>query len=340
MSKGSKSNTTLGCHCECTNSVDENTRLIPSSCFDEIMEILESELLKLVHPSSDLKLSSSALEVGTITNLVQSSETMNTIRDEIWCVGIFGSHVYGLAREDSDLDLFVIISNDLGDQIEEKQHSSNESLGKKEDYTYQFSASLSVGNVAPLNKNMDFTIYSEKLFKKLMQEYVLCAMEFVSILTREDLSKFVLLLKQNVNLEIQTPMSSISNQQENYLTQAKQLLRKSISYETDHSFVKAKNKITKERNIEKAMKALFHAFRTVVFGVQIAKFGLITDFAEANHYQSEIHKTFNSSCVQSLLLKSEEMGAYDKVWEIFKKEFKSKLNQLQSIFRKTLMDVK
>ncbi|KAG2392432.1 hypothetical protein C9374_012684 [Naegleria lovaniensis] len=316
------------------NENDTSSLIPPSS---EIMKILESELLKIVQLNVVMDATQcNHTEEGRVSE--KPSENSNPslrrvlmngdIIHEIWCVGIFGSHVYGLVRDDSDLDLFVVVSNDLGEQIEEKQRA----IGKR-DYTYQFSTSISFENTR--SKNVDFTIYSETLFNKLVNEFVLCAMEFVSILTSEHLSSFVLLKSNKMEL-IQTP-SLISLQEK---SEVKQLVRKSISYEADHSFVKAKNKMTKELNIEKGMKALFHSFRTVVFGVQIAKFGCITDFTEANHYQTEIHKTFNSSSIQTLLSDfSEKMDAAigAQVWEVFKKVFKVKLNQLQTTFRKALM---
>jgi len=58
-----------------------------------------------------------------------------------------------------------------------------------------------------------------------------------------------------------------------------QTLRKSISSITSNSWVKAKKKIELPNEDSKiGLKSLYHVFRTLDFGIQIAKYGKIEDY--------------------------------------------------------------
>lgn len=69
-------------------------------------------------------------------------------------------------------------------------------------------------------------------------------------------------------------------------------LRSSISRNSDQSFNKAKKKFISPYDLEgelmRGKKSLFHAFRVVLFGIQIVKHQRIVDFQEANCYFTEI----------------------------------------------------
>ena len=62
------------------------------------------------------------------------------------------------------------------------------------------------------------------------------------------------------------------------------LLRHSISQKSSNSFVKAKKKLTieKDYDLRIGLKSLFHSIRLLMFGKQIAKHGYIIDYSEAN----------------------------------------------------------
>jgi len=72
------------------------------------------------------------------------------------------------------------------------------------------------------------------------------------------------------------------------------LLRQEISTVSSNSWVKAKKKINVEatkypkgsseykKEIRKGMKSIFHSFRIIQFGIQLAKYGKIVDFSSAN----------------------------------------------------------
>lgn len=71
-------------------------------------------------------------------------------------------------------------------------------------------------------------------------------------------------------------------------------LRQSISAKASHSWVKAKKKMTEPYEVPdefmRGKKSLFHSFRILYFGIQIAKFGKIVNYAEANPIWRDIYE--------------------------------------------------
>jgi predicted nucleotidyltransferase len=70
----------------------------------------------------------------------------------------------------------------------------------------------------------------------------------------------------------------------------KETLRSSISEKASHSWVKAKKKleVEKDKNVYIAKKSLFHSFRIIDFGKQIAQHNKIVDYASCNSLWEEI----------------------------------------------------
>lgn len=62
----------------------------------------------------------------------------------------------------------------------------------------------------------------------------------------------------------------------------KSALRVEVSSKTSNSWVKCKKKLEVENDYTTGIKSLFHAFRMPTFGIQIAKYGKIVDYTEAN----------------------------------------------------------
>lgn len=95
-------------------------------------------------------------------------------------------------------------------------------------------------------------------------------------------------------------------------------LRHSVSHVSSNSFVKAKKKLTIEKDFSPYIgrKSLFHSLRILMFGIQIAKFGKIIDYSEANYLWDEIINN-----------QSEE-------WEDYKIKYQPVYNQLKSEFKK------
>lgn len=98
----------------------------------------------------------------------------------------------------------------------------------------------------------------------------------------------------------------------------KDILRRSISAKASNSYVKAKKKLTVEKDYDlyKGKKSLYHAMRIVKFGSQIAIYGKIVDYSVCNYLYYDI------------------MSAYLDTWEKLEKEFKPVYNSICSEFRK------
>jgi Nucleotidyltransferase domain len=65
-------------------------------------------------------------------------------------------------------------------------------------------------------------------------------------------------------------------------------LRRSLAQKSSHSFVKAKKKIAVEQDFRAGWKSLFHSLRILVFGIELAQTGRLTEFSAANAYWEEI----------------------------------------------------
>lgn len=91
-------------------------------------------------------------------------------------------------------------------------------------------------------------------------------------------------------------------------------LRESVSSICSNSWVKAKKKLTVEKdyNPRIAQKSLWHSMRLYMFGIQIAKTGKIYDFQEANPLWDEIKNAENPT------------------WEYYKEKYHEKFNNLRS----------
>jgi hypothetical protein len=100
------------------------------------------------------------------------------------------------------------------------------------------------------------TVYSESLFIKRIEDHHITAMECIFLNENDQFLKYF-----NLNLE---------------------KLRREISAVSSNSFVKCKKKMQiGESYIGK--KSMFHSLRILMFGIQIAKFGRIVDYSEANY---------------------------------------------------------
>lgn len=70
-------------------------------------------------------------------------------------------------------------------------------------------------------------------------------------------------------------------------------LRSSISEKASHSWVKSKKKkkfeVEKDRDVYIAKKSLFHSFRIIDFGTQIANLGKITNYSSCNNLWEDIY---------------------------------------------------
>lgn len=92
-------------------------------------------------------------------------------------------------------------------------------------------------------------------------------------------------------------------------------LRHSLSAKSSNSWVKAKKKLTvqKDYDLDVGRKSLFHSFRIIDFGIQIATHGKIIDYGSCNHLFIEI------------------MNHYS--WETLFEDYKKRYNELCGEFR-------
>lgn len=96
-------------------------------------------------------------------------------------------------------------------------------------------------------------------------------------------------------------------------------LRSSISRTASNSWVKCKKKLTVETDSRRvAIKSLFHSFRIPMFGIQIAKHGVVHDFHQARRLW-----------VEMMPLLSNDVG-----WDEINETYKKRHNELMSEFRK------
>ena len=148
-------------------------------------------------------------------------------------------------------------------------------------------------------ERLSCTLYGVSEFVKLIDEHEISALECLWLPESK-------VLKSKINFPFQLSLPQ---------------LRKSISTKSSHSFVKAKKKLTVEKdyNLYVGLKSLFHAFRIVLFGTQIAEHGKIVDYEIAEPY----HRTIVSGEI-----------LHNNNWEDIKELFKPKYNDLMTEFRK------
>ena len=91
-------------------------------------------------------------------------------------------------------------------------------------------------------------------------------------------------------------------------------LRESVSAICSNSWVKAKKKLSVEKdyNLRIAQKSLWHSMRIYMFAIQIAEHGFITDYSCANDLWYEIKNAENPT------------------WDYYKEKYQKKFNNLRS----------
>lgn len=100
-------------------------------------------------------------------------------------------------------------------------------------------------------------------------------------------------------------------------------LRRSFSGKSSNSWVKAKKKIEVHNEWRLGLKSLFHSFRILIFGIQIAEYGRITDYSAANGIWRSIDDFYKEFL---------ETGLKPE-WLYFKDRFQPKYNALRTQFR-------
>jgi len=96
-------------------------------------------------------------------------------------------------------------------------------------------------------------------------------------------------------------------------------LRHATSHVSSNSWVKAKKKLTLEKEYNIGVKSLFHSIRIPMFSTQLAKLGYIEDFKCANHIWYRI---------------CEKEWTWDELYEEFKKEHNTVLTEFRKLVGK------
>jgi hypothetical protein len=139
----------------------------------------------------------------------------------------------------------------------------------------------------------------------------------VSFFTKEEFQEKIWMHEPSALETYFLPKEMILKKTNNYVFMLdKSKLRIQFSSKSSNSFVKAKKKliVQKDYNPYVGKKSLFHSLRILLFGIQIAKFGKIVDYSEANKLLIPI-------------MRANDWG------ELFEK-YKSLYNNLSSDFRK------
>lgn len=112
----------------------------------------------------------------------------------------------------------------------------------------------------------------------------------------------------------------------NHLFIDKTVLRKSISSKVSNSYVKAKKKLIlkDDFDIDVSMKSLWHSFRIVSYGIQIAEFGRIVDFQCSNDLFKEISEDY---------FKISQFESPEYFWNFIHSKYKPIHNRLTSEFK-------
>ncbi len=102
-------------------------------------------------------------------------------------------------------------------------------------------------------------------------------------------------------------------------------LRKEISEKSSNSWVKCKKKLTVEHDYRIGLKSLFHSFRIIDFGIQIARDGCINEY-----YSCRMRSLFNEI---NQIYPCLNRDTAQEEWERINTKYKSLHNQMMTEFR-------
>lgn len=134
---------------------------------------------------------------------------------------------------------------------------------EKSDYDYIMVTSTIItdGVTQFFKDNINVTIYNKHEFSKLIAEHEISILECIFL--PNDMKYETIEFAFNLD---------------------RSKLREAISAKASNSWVKAKKKMTVEKDLDMyvGQKSLFHSLRILKFGTQLATIGKIKDYAEAN----------------------------------------------------------
>ena len=192
-----------------------------------------------------------------IQNDFEKIKTIFLLKDyDLLSIFPYGSRVYGTNSDKSDYDYIAVFKDGtVKDDFSLEKYVFKDQI-------------LSTDNCTDKFISYNIHTYNYSTFVKLIEKHKISALECIFLPKEKllcDRKKF------NFTLNITT-------------------LRSSISEKASHSWVKAKKKfeVEKDKNIYIAKKSLFHSFRIIDFGKQIAKNGQIADYSSMNNLWFDI----------------------------------------------------
>ena len=207
-----------------------------------------------------------------------------TLKDEhTLLVFDYGSVVYGTLTEFSDHDVVAIVD----DEIDLSEYTNG-----------IFEYHWDEHPLCPDSlKNQDWQFINERRWIEMIKAHHIVWLECYS-LPKEHI------LKGNPDDYMK------------YFTLDKWTLRQVISQIASNAWAKAGKKMTVEKDFDlyRGQKSLFHSLRIMMFGIQIARDGRITDYKEANYLWDEIYKMGNCG------------------WPVYAEKYKALSNKLHSDF--------
>ena len=179
--------------------------------------------------------------------------------------------------------------------------------------------------VAIVDDSMDFSMYCNEIYEEKTKTNINGRdIEIDAQYIRE--SKFIEMIKNHHIIALESlwlPKEMINGTYDyaKYFELDKWKLRQTISSIVSNAWAKCHKKLTVEKDYDfyRGLKSLFHCLRLLVFGIQIATYGKIIDYSEANHYWEDL---WDKNIVPS------------HKWEDYKAMYQPELNRLKSEFVK------
>lgn len=206
--------------------------------------------------------------------MVNIDKIPSKYKDDVIVAFNYGSQVYGTATEQSDHDIVVVVTN-------------NHDLSALPNEMDEISVD-----------NYDYHIVTDKVFRQMINDYNILAIEGMFLPEEHYLSK--------------EKFDSIYG---GYVFDDKWKLRQTISKIAENAYAKCHKKLTVEKDFDeyRGKKSIFHSIRILLFGKQLASDYKITDYTCANAYWDEI----------------KVMGPD---WNDYKVKYKPLLNKLRTEF--------
>lgn len=253
-----------------------------------------------------------------------------------------GSRLYGNNRENSDYDLFLIVTDET-DLPKITENTSQEWVHMEEDEImldtlskiqnsenvneHEFQISKNGNEKFKRDDNcisyrsniVDINIYKEGQFVYELENYMDCSIfEYASLShynfnNNETIDEITNINVNSNGSNLNLVRNAILLQNRKYLIplldtpEKKSAFRRPFSRKSANSYIKCKKKLCVEKDLITGLKSMFHSLRILTFAIQILKFGHIKDFSQANEY-------FHDIVTRNMETDISEGDAGEKLW--------------------------